>query len=168
MPSLIAEMKPGLAGVMIATAFSLAAGAAIRSVSPTEKPTEITIEDGVLSVALERGSTVRLIQDAQKTLRVELQVGGQRVISDLHDCDVPKSIHTDSMVLNREDLRTDEHRAESFTLLFDVGLEPERQFGKLPRIQLTWAMGRLAMALVTRQTSLSTAFSSPLCGSRLP
>jgi HEAT repeats len=54
---------------------------------------------------------------------------------------------------------------DSFSLLFDMGGEQSREFGKLPRVQLGFYRGRLAQMLVTNMTSERSAFSSKLCSS---
>jgi HEAT repeat protein len=53
----------------------------------------------------------------------------------------------------------------SFALLFDMGNEQDRRFGKLPRVQLSFYRGRLTEMLVTTMTSARSAFSSKLCSS---
>ena len=144
-------------------ASAITAGATIMSVPPTETPTRVSTNPGELDVTLGSGSRVRFILDGGKTVRVELDVGGRQVTSELRTCMLPSSIAANSLLLIRDDLREDEYRRESVTLLFDVGLEQERRFGKLPRVQLSWEKGALVTALITRQTSVSSGFSSPLC-----
>jgi hypothetical protein len=57
-------------------------------------------------------------------------------------------------------------RAEgTFALLFDMGNEQDRKFGKLPRVQLSFYRGRLTEMLVTIMTSEQSGFSSKLCSS---
>jgi hypothetical protein len=53
----------------------------------------------------------------------------------------------------------------SFALLFDMGNDPDRRFGKLPRVQLSFSRGRLTEMLVTNMTSERSALSSKLCSS---
>jgi HEAT repeats len=52
---------------------------------------------------------------------------------------------------------------DAFALLFDMGDEQSRRFGKLPRVQLSFHRGRLTEMLVTAMTSERSAFSSKLC-----
>jgi HEAT repeat protein len=60
----------------------------------------------------------------------------------------------------------DQQKADaSFALLFDMGNEQDRTFGKLPRVQLSFYRGRLTEMLVTTMTSERSAFSSKLCSS---
>jgi hypothetical protein len=51
----------------------------------------------------------------------------------------------------------------TFSLLFDLGDEQSRKFGKLPRVQIGFSRGRLMDMLVTTMTSERSAFSSKLC-----
>lgn len=51
----------------------------------------------------------------------------------------------------------------TFALLFDMGAEHERRFGKLPRVQISMYRRRVTEMLVTRMTGPSSGFSSKLC-----
>ena len=51
----------------------------------------------------------------------------------------------------------------SFSLLFDMGNEQDRRFGKLPRVQLSFYRRRLTAMLVTIMTAEKSGFSSNLC-----
>ena len=137
--------------------------ATVRAPSPTERPTGFTNSTSELRINLGSDSTVLFTLDAQRAIRVDAHVGGRELSYDLRHCTLPSSLHVDSMELTRDDLRDDAYRGESFTLLFDVGSEADRQFGKLPRVQLSWLDGTLVAALITRQTSWTMGFSAELC-----
>jgi hypothetical protein len=57
---------------------------------------------------------------------------------------------------------------DAFALLFDMGGQESRKFGKLPRIQLSFYRGRLTEMLVTTMTSERSSFSSKLCSTLPP
>lgn len=52
---------------------------------------------------------------------------------------------------------------DSFSLLFEMGDEQSRKFGKLPRVQLGFSRGRLADMLVETRTNERSSVSSKLC-----
>lgn len=60
-----------------------------------------------------------------------------------------------------------EKDVNTFSVLFDMGDERTRTFGRLPRVQLSFSRGRLTEMLVTKMTNERSAFSSKLC-STLP
>lgn len=142
---------------------TIAASAAIRLPSPEERPVKVETESGALIVKLDRGSTAHFVLGATTVTRILVQVGSRQLSADMRACALPRSIHTDDMELIREDLRQDEHRTDMLTLLFDVGSESDRSFGKLPRVQLSWAKGEFAIALISNQIATNHGFSSSLC-----
>jgi hypothetical protein len=142
---------------------TMMADAAIRAVSPEEQPRKIETESGELIIEFDRGSIVQFVVDAKAEFRILMRVRDRQLSADLRGCALPRSIHTDGMKLIRDDLREDQHRSDALTLLFDVGSESERAFGKLPRVQLSWVNGELAAALISYQIAPNHGFSSPLC-----
>jgi hypothetical protein len=144
----------------------LSAGAAVAKIvapDPIETPGNVTSSANDFIAHLGADSTVRFTLAGDRAERIDVTVAGKRSVADMRTCALPKSIHPEGMELLRHDLRDDEYRSDSFTLLFDVGAESDRSFGKLPRIQLTWVGGRLVTALITRPVSESKLFSAPLC-----
>ena len=72
-----------------------------------------------------------------------------------------RSVRFESAVVVQVDER---ERAEgSFSLLFDMGDEQDRRFGRLPRVQLSFRRRRLTEMLVDTMTGPRSAFSSKLC-----
>lgn len=80
----------------------------------------------------------------------------------LEHCIEVSNVRFDTIQLIRDDLRSQDPR-DAFSLLFDFGSEIERQYGKLPRVQLSYADGKWAIAVVTRPTGDKSSFSSSLC-----
>jgi hypothetical protein len=74
------------------------------------------------------------------------------------------NVRLDTLQLTRDDLRSQDPH-DSFSLNFDFGSELERQHKHLPRVQLSYSDGTWSIAEVTRATSQSSSFSSPLCAS---
>lgn len=142
---------------------AMIAGAAIRSSSPEERPTGIQAEHGELIIELDRGSVAHFTLEAKTVTDILVRVGDRQLSADMRTCVLPRSIHSHGMKLIRDDLREDEYRADVLTLLFDVGSESDRAFGKFPRVQLSWVDGELAAALISRQIATNHGFSSPLC-----
>jgi hypothetical protein len=147
----------------LAVLSTMAADAAIRSTSPDERPIGIETESGELIVKLDRGSTAHFALDGKSVTHLLVRLGNRQLSADMRACALPRSIHKDDMRLVREDLREDEHRIDLLTLHFDVGSESDRAFGKLPRVQLSWANGELAVAMISHQIATNHGFSSPLC-----
>jgi len=131
--------------------------------SPTEKPIGSASTERSLTIQLDGNSTVSFALDGGRPLSVEVKVGSQSLTASLQGCALPSPIHVKSMSLIRDDLRTDKLQIDSLTLLFDVGLEQERRFEELPRVQLSWLDERLDQALITRLIKPNHGFSSPLC-----
>ena len=142
---------------------TMTAAAAIMTASPEERVTQVESQSGELIVRLSRGSIVHFCADETTVTRILVYVGDRQLAADLRTCDLPRSIHTDGMRLIRDDLREDEHRSDALGLLFDVGSESDRAFGKRPRVQLSWVNGKLTDALISRQIASNHGFSSPLC-----
>jgi hypothetical protein len=141
----------------------MTAHAHISAPSPTEIPVSSQISDYELTVNLSRGTVVHMTFQSRKVDTVEIRIGDREYLAALGNCKLQRPIHLEDMELLREDLRNDEERQDALTLLFDVGSESERQFGKLPRVQLSWRDGRLIMALISRETGQNSGFSFPLC-----
>jgi hypothetical protein len=99
----------------------------------------------------------------QRVKRVELHVGGRVLTGDMRSCTLPRSIRVEGMQLLRDDLLQDEHRRDNFSLLFNVGLDHEQQYGQFARVQLSWNNGVFVTALITNQTGPDSSFSVPLC-----
>lgn len=114
--------------------------------------------------------TVRLGSEDTVSFRLS-----QRVVTDidLHvrgaDYSVPllcagglHDVHFETAELHGGD-----EREKSFAVLFDMGNEQDKRFGKLPRVQLSFYRGRVTEMLVTTMTSERSSFGSKLC-SALP
>jgi hypothetical protein len=141
----------------------MTADAHISAPTPTEIPVNSHISDYELTVNLSRGTVVHMTFQSRKVDTVEIRIGDRKFLASLKNCKLERPIYIDGMKLERDDLRKDEDRQDTLTLLFDVGSESERQFGKLPRVQLTWGKGQLIMALITREIAQNSGFSFPLC-----
>lgn len=142
---------------------STTAGAHISAPLPTEIPINSKISDHELTVNLSLGSVVHMTFQAGKVDTVQIRIDGREYLASLKNCKLERPIHVDGFELQRDDLRRDGGRQDALSLLFDVGSESERQFGKLPRVQMSWREGRLVAALVTREVAQNSGFSSPLC-----
>ena len=144
---------------------SLSAAAEIVAEWPNEreKPSGVTSTADDLIVKLGTNSVVHFYLSGERGTSVEMTVAGRRSVFQLDTCTLSRKIHTDGMELERNDLRQDEHRGNSFTLLFDTGTEKDRSFGVLPRVQLTWTYNRLMVASVTRQVAANSGTTLPLC-----
>jgi hypothetical protein len=104
----------------------------------------------------------------EQITRIALSIGHSKAAISLTNCAQPLTdVRLDSVVLIRDDRRSREP-SSSVTLLFDAGLESERAFGKLPRVQLTLSDGRLSEALVSRPIAENHWFSFPLCLAKEP
>jgi hypothetical protein len=148
---------------VVALLLTATAAADIMTLSPSEKPLSVTSGAGDFTIRLSMDSVVHFSLSKERATSMEITVAGRRSVLQLDSCAVPRMIHSEGMELIRDDLRDDEHRTDGFTLLFDVGPEGDRRFGKLPRIQLTWTNGRIAVALITRLVAANNYHSSPLC-----
>jgi hypothetical protein len=145
------------------TMFARVAAAEIVAEGPQESPSSVAVKSNELAVKLGATSIVRFVLSGQRVVRVDITVAGKRYIADMRTCALPASIHTNNMVLLRDDLRDDTHRRDGFTLLFDVGSENDRKFGELPRIQLTWEHSRLEAAYISHMIAANSGFGEPLC-----
>jgi hypothetical protein len=141
----------------------MTAGARISLPTPTEVPVSSQVSDFDLTVKMSRGTEVRMTFRSLTIDTIQVRVNGRAYLSSLRNCKLERPIHVDGMEFLRDDLRKDEDKDDAATLFFDVGSESERQFGKLPRVQLSWRNGRLIMALISRQNGNNSGFSYPLC-----
>ena len=98
------------------------------------------------------------------TTNIDLHVRGAEYTVPLQCAGGLRDVHVETAQLHGEQ---EEWAEGTFALLFDVGNEQDRRFGKLPHVQLSFYRRRLVDMLVTRQTSERSAFSSTLC-STLP
>src|SRR5262245_38681667 len=119
----------------------------------TNRPVAITVHlggDDTVSFKLSEGVVTEVsLHVGRADYSVPLQCAGG-----LHDVDFG------TVELSRHDNADD-----SFALLFDMGGEQSRKFGRLPRVQLSFYRGRVTEMLVTTMTSERSAFSSKLCSS---
>ena len=92
-----------------------------------------------------------------------MKVAGRRSLFQLDTCALPREIHVDSMKLSRDDLVEGKYRTAEVTLVFDVGSDKDRRFGKRPSISLTWMEGRLIQAWLIRPDGPNKATTLPLC-----
>jgi len=149
-------IRGGLFGLAVVLAGSVARPY-IMAASPSERPE-------VVVVRLSRGSTATFTLKDDRLQQIVMTVGDTRVEVPLKDCRLPPTLHLDSFVLNRDDLRTDEHRSNGYTLLFDLGTEEYRKFGRLPRVQLSFEGGKLVASYLTIRTGgVQGDFAYPLC-----
>ena len=147
--------------LLIAMLCASQAEAAISESSPEQKPQHV-----VLRFDADAEATLDLM-NAQIT-RIALGIGHSRAAISLTNCAQPLTdVRLDSVVLIRGD-RDSREPSSSLTLLFDAGLESERAFGRLPRVQLTLSDGKFVEALVSRQIAENHGFSFPLCLAKEP
>lgn len=135
------------------TVFAMSATLAQLSQADIDRPVAITVHlgaDDSVSFHLSR----RVVTDVDLHVRgVEYSVP-LRCAGGLHDVDFG------TVEIVRDGRGNGD---ESFALLFDMGNEQDKRFGKLPRVQLSFYRRRLTEMLVTNMTSERSAFSSKLC-----
>jgi hypothetical protein len=143
--------------VSFLTFFALSAALAQLGQAGIDRPVAITVHLGTEETVSFRLSQ-RVVTDIDLHVRggeysIPLQCAGG-----LHDV----NFGTVEVVASSEE----RDKADgSFALLFDMGSEQDRRFGKLPRVQLSFYRGRLTDMLVTNMTSERSGFSSKLCSS---
>jgi len=142
--------------VLTLLAFSAVAIAQPGQVRPGQ-PTAVTVSLGAEATVSFRLSQ-RVVTDIEIHLRGADYSVPLRCAGGLHD------VSFDTVVIDA----SEGERATmegSFILLFDMGNEQDRRFGKLPRVQFSFYRRRLTEMLVTRMTGEKSAFSSKLCES---
>jgi hypothetical protein len=126
-----------------------------RAASELESSAVITIRLGAEDVVSFRRSQ-------QVVTHIDLRVHGADYSVPLECAGGLRDVHYETAELSRWGQASE--RAEgTFALFFDLGAEPERRFGKLPRVQISVYRRRVTEMLVTRMTGPSSAFSSKLC-----
>jgi len=148
---------------LLALLISVTAAADIVAGSPKEKPTGSTSTASDLIVKLGTNSSVHFYLSGERATSVEMSVAGHRSVFQLDTCVLSREIRVEGMELERDDLREGEHRSRAVTLMFDVGSEKDRRFGKLPRAQLTWMQDRLMVAAQHHKIAPNEETTSPLC-----
>jgi hypothetical protein len=113
-----------------------------------------------VTVHLERDDTVSFRLSHRVVTKIDLHVRGAEYSVPLQCAGGLKDVDFGSVELSLED-----NADGGFALLFDMGREESRKFGKLPRVQLSFYRGRLTEMLVTTMTSERSAFSAKLCSS---
>ena len=125
-----------------------------------DRPVAITVHLGAVTVHLGTENTATFHLSHHVVTAIDLHVRGAeysiplQCAGGLHDVN-----------FGTAELHTEEKADDAFALLFDIGNEQDRRFGKLPRVQLSFYRGRLTEMLVTNMTSERSAFSSKLCSS---
>lgn len=101
-----------------------------------------------------------LAEQAVTRIDLHLRFRGADYSVDLECADGLRDVRYDSAELA---FLGDEDDESSFSLLFDVGREDERRFGRLPRVELGFHEGRVTVMLLSRPTGESSTAGSNLC-----
>lgn len=145
--------------VLTLLALSAAVLAQLRQPAVIEHVGQVDIERPV-------AMTIRLGSEDTASFRVS-----QRVVTDidLHvrgaDYSVPLQCAGGLHDVNFATVELWLETADTFSLLFDMGNEQQRKFGKLPRMQVGFSRGRLDTMLLTTMTSERSGGASKLCSS---
>lgn len=113
-----------------------------------------------ITVQLEGDDTVSFRLSQRVVTEVDLHVHGAEYSVPLQCAGGLRDVDFGTVELSLQDKVDD-----GFALLFNMGGEQSRQFGDLPRVQLSFYRGRLTEMLVTNKTSERSAFTSKLCSS---
>jgi hypothetical protein len=124
--------------------------AANATIAPddSENPTSVTIQ-------FQSGSaTFSLLNERVKT--IDFAVENKHYSTELTECVPLEHVLFDTAKLFQR-------KNGTFTLTFQMGVEKDRQYGKLPLVQILYQNGRLKGRYLTRQTDEHSASSSSLC-----
>jgi len=129
------------------------------------QPAQLDVKPpAVITVRLGSEDTVSFQLSQRVVTDIELQVRGAEYSVPLQCAGGLHDVNVETAAIYAS--RGERDKAEgSFALMFDMGNEQDRRFGKLPRVQLSFYRGRLTEMLVTTMTSERSAFSSKLCSS---
>lgn len=145
--------------ICVLAAFPSAAFAPIRPYVPPDRPAIVTVtfaSQGSASFHLADGVVTRLTLRARGVdYSVSFECAGGL-----------RDVRYESLELMGFDPDTDPTSA--FALLFDMGREEERSYGRLPRVQLSFQGGRVTAMLVTHATSESSSAGGNLCATLPP
>jgi hypothetical protein len=145
--------------LFVALCLTGSAGAHISQPSTIQTPQQISIRfspDALAEFTLSNGRLTGVTGHVGRMATQGFSFDG---------CDEISNVRFDTLQLIRDDLRSQDRR-DSFSLIFDVGSEIEREHGQLPRVQLGYAAGKWTIAVITRSTGDSSSLSSPLCAAR--
>ncbi len=126
----------------------------------------VIVQPGHVDIGRPVAITVRLGSEDTASFRLS-----QRVVTDidLHvrgaDYSVPLQCAGGLHDVNVSTVELWRETADTFSLLFDMGNEQDRKFGKLPRVQVGFSRGRLTTMLLTTMTSERAGGASKLCSS---
>jgi hypothetical protein len=127
------------------------------------QPVQLGVEQpAAITVRLGSEDTISFRLARSVVTDIELHVRGAEYSVPLQCAGGLHDVHFETA-----NLMPGDERENSFGVLFDMGNEQDRRFGKLPRVQLSFYRGRLTDMLVTTMTSERSSFSSKLC-STLP
>jgi hypothetical protein len=122
-------------------------------------------EPAVITVQFESEDTVTFKGSQRVVTDIDLRVRGSEYTVPLQCAGGLHDVHAETAEMH---IGTEAQAREgTFSLLFDIGNEQDRRFGKLPRIQISLYRRRLIAMLVTNMTGPQSGFSSNLC-STLP
>jgi hypothetical protein len=147
--------------VPILLAFPTVAFAPIGPYVPPSRVEGITTQREAVAVRFDSGDTASFRLTERRVTDIDFHVQGKGYSLPLTCAGGLADVHFDSAELSGG---SEQATAEkSFTMLFDIGQEQDRKYGALPRIQLSFRLGRVVAMLVTNKTGDTASFSSKLC-----
>jgi hypothetical protein len=115
-----------------------------------------------VTVALSTDDSISFRRSQDIVTDIDLHVGGAEYSVPLQCAGGLRAVRFETAEIYTSG-GAEETAVGSFSLMFDMGNEQDRQFGKLPRVQLGFYRRRLTLMLVTTMTGAQSAFSSKLC-----
>ena len=154
-------MRAALLVVPILLAVPTAAFAPAGPYVPPSRVADITTQPDAVSVRFDSGDTASFRLAERRVTDIDFHVLGKEYSLPLKCAGGLANVHFDTAELS---VGSEEGTAEkSFTVLFDMGQEQDREYGALPRIQASFRRGRVIDMLVTNKTGDTAYYSSKLC-----